>query len=269
MQNKYLIALDLDGTLLKNDGSISKEQISYLQSLEKQGHIVVIASGRPIRAINKYYKLIGLKSPMICYNGAYITSPNNPEFKDFISTFPKEIIKDIANKLDEKYIANIMCETNNDIWLIKEDRTLSSFFWHDNMNIHYGKIQETLNEDPMTMIIETTTSDIDPVVVSVVEKYPHLKVRFWNGLYSLFSEIYYDYISKAEGLKMIADLYKIPHKNVIAIGDACNDTEMLSFAGISVAMINGDEEIKNIATYISEFDNEHDGVMHALKKILK
>ncbi len=269
MSKKYLIALDLDGTLLRNDGTISEQLIKYLQEIEKQGHTVVIASGRPIRAISKYYKLIGLKSPMICYNGAYITSPNNPEFKDLISTFPKELIKEIANKLDERYIANIMCETNNDIWLIKEDSTLSSFFWHDNMNIHYGKIQDTLFEDPMTMIIETTTSDIDHIVVDVVEKYPHLKVRFWNGLYSLFSEIYYDYISKAEGLKVIANLYHIPYEDIIAIGDACNDIEMLSFAGISIAMINGDEKIKKIATYVSEFDNEHNGVMHALKKIIK
>lgn len=269
MANQYLIALDLDGTLLRNDGTISEQLISYLQDLEKQGHIVCIASGRPIRAISKYYNLIGLKSPMICYNGAYITAPNNPEFDDFISTFPKDLIKEIVDELGEKHIANIMCETNDDIWLIREDSVLSDFFWHVNMNVHYGRIQDILDQDPMTMLIETTSTEADPYVVKAVEKHPHLKVRFWNGLYALFSEIYYDYISKAEGLKMVADLYKIPHDHVIAIGDACNDIEMLSFAGISVAMINGDKEVKKIASIISEFDNEHDGVMHALKKIIK
>ena len=43
MANQYLIALDLDGTLLRDDGTISEQLISYLQDLEKQGHIVCIA----------------------------------------------------------------------------------------------------------------------------------------------------------------------------------------------------------------------------------
>lgn len=269
MNDKYLIALDLDGTLLKKDGTISEQLIAYLQELEDKGHIVCIASGRPIRAISHYYDLIGLKSPMICYNGAYITCPNNPNFKDFVSTFPKDLIKTIVSELGEKYIANIMCETNDDIWLIKEDSILSDFFWHDNMNVHYGRIEDILDVDPMTMLIETTSTDADPYVVKAVEKHPHLKVRFWNGLYALFSEIYYDYISKAEGLKLVAELYNIPHSHIIAIGDACNDIEMVEFAGIGVAMINGDAELKKVANMISEYDNEHDGVMHVLKNIIK
>ena len=177
MANQYLIALDLDGTLLRDDGTISEQLISYLQDLEKQGHIVCIASGRPIRAISKYYNLIGLKSPMICYNGAYITAPNNPEFDDFVSTFPKDSIKEIVYELGEKHIANIMCETNDDIWLIREDSVLSDFFWHDNMNVHYGRIQDILDQDPMTMLIETTSTEADPYVVKAVEFYDKYQKR--------------------------------------------------------------------------------------------
>lgn len=161
-----------------------------------------------------------------------------------------------------------MCETNEEIWLLKEDEVLSKFFWHDGMTVHYGDFTESLNKNPMTMIIESTSKEADPYIIQAVTKHPHLKVRFWNGYYSLFSEIYYENISKAAGLAYIADHYHIPHDHIVAIGDASNDIEMLSLAGHAIAMINGDEHIKKYAHIISEYDNNHDGVYYAISKIL-
>ncbi len=266
---RYLIALDMDGTLLNSEGEISKKTSDYLKELEKKGHIIVISSGRPIRAIKRYYDQLNLHSPIICYNGAYITSPYDESFEDQIFAFPHEVIKKIYHEIDSKYIANIMCETNEEIWLLKEDEVLSKFFWHDGMTVHYGDFTESLNKNPMTMIIESTSKEADPYIIQAVTKHPHLKVRFWNGYYSLFSEIYYENISKAAGLAYIADYYHIPHDHIVAIGDASNDIEMLSLAGHAIAMINGDEHIKKYAHVISEYDNNHDGVYYAISKILE
>lgn len=266
---RYLIALDMDGTLLDSNGEISTRISDYLQSLEAQGHLIVISSGRPIRAIKKYYDQLHLHSPIICYNGAYITSPYDDSFQDQVFAFPHDIIKEIYHEIDPKYIANIMCETNEEIWLLKEDDVLSKFFWHDGMTVHYGDFSNSLKQDPMTMIIESTSKEADPFIIEAVTRHPHLKVRFWNGYYSLFSEIYYENISKAAGLAYIASYYHIPHDHIIAIGDASNDIEMLSLAGHAIAMINGDVQIKKYAHVISDFDNNHDGVYYAIKSILK
>lgn len=263
----YMIALDMDGTLLNEKGEISEKTAKYLQELEKKGHLVIISSGRPIRAIEKYYRQIGLHTPIICYNGAYITSPYDSAFPEKVFSFPKEIVHQICRDIGDNNIQNIMCETNKEIWLVREDEVLSNFFWHDGMDVHYGDICQTLNQDPMTMIIEAKSKEADPIIINAVEKYPHLKVRFWNGFYSLFSEIYFDYVSKADGLKYIADYYHIPHERIIAMGDACNDMEMLSLAGHAIAMKNGDDTIKKYAHIISEYDNNHDGVYHELYKI--
>ncbi len=265
----FLIALDMDGTLLDSQGHISEKTIAYLRQLEKDGHKIIISSGRPIRAIKKYYDELGLHSPIICYNGAFITSPYDPTFKEKVFVFPMDVVKQIYREIGTEYIANVMCETNNDIWLLKEDQVLSSFFWHENMTVHYGDLCQTLNQDPMTMIIESTSKEADPIVIEAVEKHQGLKVRFWNGLYSLFSEIYFEDVSKAAGLCYIADFYKIPTDRIIAIGDACNDVEMLLLAKYSVAMINGDDNIKKHANRISKYDNDHDGVLHVLKEILE
>ena len=56
MNNKYLIALDLDGTLLKDDKTISKATKDYLRKLEKDGNLIVITSGRALRSVLEYYQ---------------------------------------------------------------------------------------------------------------------------------------------------------------------------------------------------------------------
>lgn len=259
----------MDGTLLNDQQEISPATAAYLRSLDALGHIIVIASGRPIRAIQSYYDQLNLHSPVVCYNGASILAPNNPEFKERHFAFPRDIVKQIFNEAGKDVIENVMCETNKDIWLLKEDKTLADFFWHDGMNVIYGDINDTLNQDPMTMIIKSYSTKSDDIIRQAVNKHNGIRIRFWNGEYMIYSEIYYSHISKAEGLKYIAEYYNIPHDHIIAFGDACNDIEMLNMAGVGVAMINGDDEIKSHADIITKKDNNHDGIIDTLKEILK
>ena len=65
-KNKYLVAIDLDGTLLKDDKSISKESINYLHQFEKEGNIIVITSGRAPRSVIKYRNILGISPTISC-----------------------------------------------------------------------------------------------------------------------------------------------------------------------------------------------------------
>ena len=150
--DKYLIALDMDGTLLNNDKEISFRTKEYLTKLAKDGHIVMIASGRPYRAIQRYYESMELTTPIICYNGSYTFSPVDNAFHTVRETFPKEIVKDIYNRI-QPYLFSIMCESDKDIWINKRDGFLADFFYYDEMHIHQGDMNEILNEDPLTMIV--------------------------------------------------------------------------------------------------------------------
>ena len=57
--------------------------------------------------------------------------------------------------------------------------------------------------------------------------------------------------------------------HIIAIGDASNDVEMFQLAGIPIAMKNSDDFTKSHAKIITPFDNDNDGIMYALKEIIK
>jgi len=265
----HIIALDLDGTLLTDDKTVDSITKRYLRKLEKLGHIIVIATGRPQRAIFRYYEDIGLHSPFICYNGACVTSPHDQSFANRHFAFPKDVVKDIYNFVGRSHIENVMCETNRNIWLLDEDEDLADFFWHENMNIIYGDLNETLDEDPMTMIIKSVqrTDEDDQRLIDAVKRHEHLQIRFWSR--SQFSEIYYDYISKGHALLDIAVFYKIPKERVLAFGDAENDIEMLTMAGVGFGMQNGVDHIKRTATYVTEFSNNEEGIYHALRRYFR
>ena len=265
---KYLIALDMDGTLLNSKKKISFLTRHYLKKLARNGHKIILASGRPSRSLKPYHKLLKLDTPMICYNGAYVFDPNDPNFKPRIFAFPKEIVKELTTKL-EKYTANIMCEDDVNIWVDKEDKYLAKFFWYDNMDIIFGDLRKTLNKDPMTMIVQMRKEDEEAKkdIVNICSKYEGLSARFWTG--SPYFELYFVETSKGASILDIASYYQIPQKNIIVFGDAENDVEMINIAGYGVAMINGKTSVKEKAPIISLKSNDKDGIYHTLKKILK
>ena len=75
--DRYLIAIDIDGTLLNKDRVISKATKEYLLKLSNEGHLIVLASGRPIRSLVQFHDELKLDTPLICYNGALVFSLND------------------------------------------------------------------------------------------------------------------------------------------------------------------------------------------------
>jgi len=75
LREKHLIALDLDGTLLTDDKTISPASRATIERLMAEGHIVVIATGRPNRMSILYYNELKLQTPLINSNGAVLHNP--------------------------------------------------------------------------------------------------------------------------------------------------------------------------------------------------
>lgn len=262
-----VLAFDMDGTLLNEKKRICFKTKHYLRKLSREGHYIILSSGRPSRALYKYYNQLRLKTPMLCYNGAYVFNPHDKNFKPIEFQFPKDVIKEVLQKI-KPHVFNVMCETDTEIWVDKEDKFLAKFFWYGDMKIHYGDLNETLTCNPMTCIVQTPFEYRDTKEVeTILEKWPQLGARFWVG--SPYFELYYKKTSKGAALKKICEYYKIPTSRLIAFGDATNDIEMFEAAGTSVLMKNAKYDLKDKATMVSLRDNDHDGIYYTLKQILK
>lgn len=269
LKNKYLIALDLDGTLLKDNKKISLKSIFYLRKLVKLGNIVVISSGRPIRAIKSYYKQLKLDSPIIAYNGAEVLSLNNNFSYSFKQLFNKDEIIEIINKLKENDLAlSMMSETDKKIWVDKDDDFLFAFFLNKNMEVLHGDFKKILNEDPITFIVKfIDTPENRSKIKQILSNYNDIDVRFWQS--SNYFELHYKNISKYNKILEIAKLYNINENNIYAFGDADNDIDTLHRCPNGVAMKNAPETLKQIAKFTTQYDNNHNGVIKFLKNNLK
>ena len=266
---KYLIALDMDGTLLNKNHVISETTSTYLKNLAKQGHIIVIASGRPVRGIMNFYKELELDTPIICYNGAYIYPGKLSDFPEYKFNFPRETILKILKEIGDENIENIILETNEDIYLLHNDDSLDIFFSKVNMCVHLGRIENILDEDPMTTLIKVKDISKSDELSKIVEQYDGLKLRFWSGRWTEISEIYFEKINKGDALRKIANYYNIPTERIISFGDANNDIELIQVGKYGFAMKNGEVELKQYASKITEFTNDEDGVIKEIQKIIK
>src|SRR5690625_963838 len=104
-------------------------------------------------------------------------------------------------------------------------------------------------------------SDVKDIHAEVVEH------RNWGETYHVI-EVMNKQMNKAEALKKIADEYGIPNNRIIAFGDGANDLEMIDYAGIGVAMGNAIEELKTLAKYETDTNEEH-GVANFLATYFK
>ena len=267
--DKYLIALDMDGTLLNKQHVISKETSEYLRELSKQGHIIVIASGRPVRGIMPFYNELELTTPIICYNGAYIYPGLETNFPEYKFSFPREIVLEILKEIGYDLLDNVILETNKDIYLLKNNDELDIFFSKKNMNVHLGPIEETLKENSMTVLFQVNDLTQNERIRAAVEKHDGLKLRFWSGKWTKISEIYFEKINKGDALLQIAQHFNIPKERICSFGDANNDIELIQVGKYGFAMKNGEDELKQYATRITEFTNDENGVMKELQKIIK
>ncbi|UTR15395.1 Cof-type HAD-IIB family hydrolase [Salipaludibacillus sp. LMS25] len=258
--DSHLIAVDLDGTLLTDNKTISQRNRSVLFKAIEAGHKVVIATGRPYRASKTYYQQLALDSPMVNFNGAFIHHPTAPETFETIHTpLEKEVAKAIIETCETFRVKNMIVEVINDYYLRYLNKGFADAFTVSQSPSSYGNLQRFLTKDPTSLLIHP--EDHHHTQLRHLLSDAHAEVidqRSWGAPWNVI-EIVKSGLNKAVGLQKIAEHYQIPQEHIIAFGDEDNDLEMLQYAGYGVAMENAIEELKGVANYQTD-TNEEDGI---------
>ena len=142
---KYLIALDLDGTLLPDLYSLSDYSVKVFKELSKRGHKIVITTGRPYRSSGFVYDAFKLDTPIINYNGCLITNPsNNREIID-CHEIKREDILDIYNHCKGQYTL-FFVEHFDDIYSnLDGDDYRKLMHYRDGFKLNIGDLNKTLD----------------------------------------------------------------------------------------------------------------------------
>ena len=257
-----LIAIDVDGTLVDERCLLSVEAVSYLRELSNRGHMIVLATGRPVRSTLPFYKRIGLSSPLICYNGEYTFSPIDDSFPKRELHFEKEKISRILKQI-KGHIISFMSESLTDIYQNVHDPILNKFFPKDGMDIHIED-EPSFKDDLMTFIAKIDFCEGD-FIKDVVKKEGDIAFRLWKGL--PYGEIHHHQGEKGKALKYIMDYYGFKKEDVIAFGDSTNDISMLEEAGLPFSIKGCKSEILKERFPQTEKGSADNGVIYELKKL--
>lgn len=263
----YLIAVDLDGTLIRGFNKYDKKSFRYLRKLSKHNKIV-IATGRPLRSSRYYYNLLKLDTPLINYNGALLHKPHDDSFKkQMISIDRHDLFKFLDDNSD--IIETVFCEIEDNIFLHKETDFIGPYLHSDGGNMQVGDLRTTLTNNPNGAILFTKIGSEAAMEEYVKREFNgRINLRFWYVNKVVVSEFYSPKTSKANALKIVCDYYNISKENTIAIGDGHNDIEMIEFANYGVAMGKSHPELKEVAKYHT-IDIKKHGVYHFLKEFNK
>lgn len=259
---KKLIVIDLDGTLLSPFLSVSSFTKKVVKRLTYEGHVVVLASGRPYRAMKKLYEDLSLSSPLICYNGGYVFIPNLSSFPKLERKFPSSSLKRIA-LANKNILLSFMSESEDNIYLSKKDDYLDHYFPWKKEKHQIGEMDEIIQEDCYTAIFNCLDKDVTALQKSI-EKEGFL-LRHWNG--NDYSEAALPNINKGSALKYILSTLHIDPKDCYAFGDSDNDFEMLSMVAHPFGMKNSQSLLLNKNFPQTEKGNDQDGVAYELNKI--
>lgn len=268
---KYLIMTDLDGTLLNKKSQISKKSIRYIKKLVKKGHYFVIASGRPIQGCVKYYKQLGIDSPLVCDNGGSIHFPNDHS-KDLYTSIPLDLFLEFIKEIKE-FIFSAMSSTFDTIYFYNR-KDVPMFIQHlePPRTIIEGDFDKIVKIPPINPSIYIKKGKIQEVLnILNKEKYSNIiAYRYWESFDEASNlEIYNKNATKGHALDKLKVLLNIDFENDLVFGDQMNDLEMIKHAYNGVAMINGRKELKEIAKYVTYKPNYKNGEIHFIKKFFK
>lgn len=261
--NRKLIAVDVDGTLLTPHGELTSFTVEVLKKLIQQGHLVMLASGRPYRSIQPFYERLDLKGPVICYNGALIFNPSDPAYPRYERRFQKEDIREISLQISPRLLM-MESESFDTLYRLKDDSFLEKYFPSHGIKTVMGPLEKTLDEDPFTAIFSTKPEDEDELK-DIIESHRDIRFRKWRGVF--YSEAFLSGVDKGSALMVVEKQMGLTPADVIAFGDSDNDFEMLKEAQTSFALKGCKSPL--LADYFpaTEKGNDQDGVAFQLTKL--
>lgn len=264
-----LYVTDLDGTLLKNDASISDFSINTLNSLIENGVLFTYATARSFSSAAPIVEKLNLELPAVTFNGVFVINPRNGEHL-IENVFTKKSLKIAEKFLRENGAAPLVYSYINGeervSFLGEKIERVSSY-----INARKGdkRLRTAENYDELfegnvfylTVLNAENTKLLDSFFTAENGFAHNFQVDTYDD--TTWYEIYDKNAGKAAAVKQVKALLNA--EKMVCFGDNKNDIEMLKAADLGVAVQNSFDELKKIADIIIE-ENELDAVAKFIEK---
>ncbi len=265
-----LLFCDMDDTLLTSDNRISDKNLSAIRAMTDKGHGFVMCTGRPLYScmvLARQYGLLGEGYYIASYNGGQIV-----DTKDMKELVHEGISFDVVKVLFEeapKWDLNV--QTYNDDCVLVERDSEYIRWYSSRIRMPYkvvDNVMEALKAEPLKCIVAHMTDHdrLERFQAQVGEKLSDVTENIFSN--PVLLEFGSKNAGKGMALENLCRVLGVDKNDTIAIGDEGNDIDMISRAGMGVAVKNAIEAAKEAADIVTENDHEADAVAEIIERYM-
>lgn len=273
MKNNFkAVMIDLDGTLLTDDKKITDFSNQILQKLYDNGIKIIIATGRGLSRAKQLTEKLDFDKIILANNGAIIHSSSIIATDEDLK-LESNVVDELSTLSEEYGIRPYFFVENKCALLIQDEDDKKNFV--DSV----GDIGEIMTVSERNLPIDDCVSMImiarKDRIYDIVD---HIKTNP-NVTYHIHTKYFSKNIRMLEVQNVNTDKYKraihvlkhfgITSDEVVSIGDAHNDLEMVVNSGLGVAMKNSDDILRQNADIITQYTNEEDGMAKFLEELFE
>ena len=261
-----MIAIDLDGTLLHDDMTISEYSRHVIRQAIDRGYRIVVATGRMWDSARAKASVLHLGNvPLICYTGAWImmSETGEPLMQEGLNPWlASEILMESRSR--GWYATSFMDDM---IYMDKPDGTEVKYRKYRSKEPVFVGEKFYHPEKIVTRIVFS-----DPLEAKRREIRQVIEEKFGRWVDVVFPgddfvDIHKKGINKAEAVRFLCEKEGILPEEIMVFGNTENDVSLLRMAGFSYAVANGDKVARKAARFLCP-SNEEDGVAQVIEKLL-
>lgn len=268
--NYQMLVLDLDGTLTNSKKEITEPTRQALLDIQKDGKIVVLASGRPINGVTPLADILEMEKYggyLLSFNGARITKCSTGDII-YNRTLPESVIRPIFETVKNYPGVDIISYTDREILsgICSNQYTEKEKFINKMDIIPVANFPDALTFPVNKLLLPGPPEILEEIMPKLKEQYHSLLNIYRSEPY--FLEIMPQNIDKAHSLQKLLNSIGLTAEEMICCGDGYNDLSMIEYAGLGVAMENAQPIIKEAANFITR-SNDEDGILYVINRFMR
>jgi len=259
-----LVLSDVDGTLVDREKGLTEDAIHAVQRLKENDVLFAVTSGRPPRGLTMLIEPLDLTTPLAAFNGGLIVDRELKTLQELIIN--DDIVGPIIEVLEEHGLSVWVYQGTE--WFVLDLK--GPHVEHEALVCEFGPSQLENFDAVRGDIVKIVGVSDDPAVVASATQ--TLRERFGDGASATSSQTYYVDVThrdanKGSVVKYLAEVLSIDTREIAVIGDMQNDLLMFEVAGVSIAMGNASDDVKQRATYVST-GNDDEGFANAIENFI-